>query len=364
MKTKQISLLLIVFFLIGCRPNAIRPESTSVPTTVKTSVEPTKKIKQRESAGVLLDYAFSPDGKRLAVFENTGIYIYDLNSMQESIFLEFDNADYTQIRSGAVAFSPDGKQIAVSEKFDEAEVSIWDLESKRPITTIQDLPAKHFITEIEFSPNGKSIVVRNTDTEADNCQGYIMDKMTLHDIENNKKIFEIEKCSIYPPIRFRFASNETVFFYSGSMSNEYSVYFVDTNSGQIISQYDLDWNKDGNFYDMSPDGKMHLIEKVENEKRITYILDSESKEVLSFIEGKIVIPYKENDFVVSSYLPNSEWSFWEGGKYKCTYSEIKLSPEIKTSANREVFMVMESETEFQIWKVSTCEVIGKLQFDK
>jgi WD40 repeat protein len=364
MKSKRISLLLIIFFLIGCRPNRIRPESASALTPAKTSIEPTKIIEQQKSARVLLDYAFSPDGKRLALFKNTGIYIYDLNSMQESIFLEFDNDVYTQIRSGAVAFSPDGKRIAISGKFDEAVVTIWDIESQMPITTIQDLPDKHFITEIGFSPNGKSLIVRNTYTEANNCQGYISDKMTLHDIENNKKIFEIEKCNIYPPIRFRFASNDTVFIYSGSMSNEYSVYFVDTNSGQIISRDDLDWSKDGNFYDISTDGKMCLIEKGDKEKRITYIIDSESNEVVASIEGKIVILYKENDFVVSSYVPNSEWSFWEDGIYKCTYSGIKLSPEIKTSANKEVFMVMESETEFQIWKVSTCEMIGKLQFDK
>lgn len=328
------------------------------------SIETLNEIIHSEGERVLLDYAFSPNGDRLALFDNSGVYIYNLITTQKTSFLEFDNSDYTTIRSGAVAFSPDGKQLAISGKFDETEITIWDIESQRSVITIQGLPDKHFITEIEFSPNAESLIVRNTNTEVGYCEGYILDKMTLHNIKNNKRIFEIEKCSIAPPIQFRFSSDETVFFYSGSMSNTHSVYFINSNTGQVISEKHLDSEKSGIFYDISPDGKIHLIRKGESVKTTTYFLDSKSNEVLSHVEGEIVLFYKENSFVVNSYTPNTEWSFWEGGKFKCTYSGVRLSRAPKTSANREVFMAMKSDKEFQIWRVSTCEIIDELQFYK
>lgn len=57
-------------------------------STVAANTDVVQSVGER----VLLDYAFSPTGDRLAVFDNTGVYIYDLNSMQKSSFLEFDTA--------------------------------------------------------------------------------------------------------------------------------------------------------------------------------------------------------------------------------------------------------------------------------
>ncbi|HKY53363.1 MAG TPA: hypothetical protein VJM08_03615, partial [Anaerolineales bacterium] len=144
----------------------------------------------------------------------------------------------------------------------------------------------------------------------------------------------------------------------------YSIYFIDSNTGHVVTKEDLDWAKHGNFYSVSSDGTMRFVEKVENEKRTTYILDSKSREVLTSIEGKIALMYHLNDFVINPSMPNSDWSFWEDSKFKCTYGGIQLSPEFKASANREVLMVMNSYTKYQIWKVPTCEMVGELQFDQ
>jgi WD40 repeat protein len=320
-----------------------------------------------ESKGevVLLDYAFSPSGDKLALFENSGVYIYDLRTMQRTGFLEFDSRDYTPIRSGAVAFSSDGKQLAISGKFDEAEVVIWDIESKEPATSILGLPKNHFVTEIEFSPNGNSILIRNTNTEVETCQGYISDRVILRSISEDKTLFEMDKCKIYPPLYFRFTDNERVFLYSGSMSAEHTVYFIDSNTGEMISQGVHYWTEAGHhFYDVSPDGNINLVEKFENGKHITHLLDSGSNNVLNSIEGKVVLLDTKSSFVVSSYNPDPQWSFWNDGKLICSYDGIKLSPEIKTSANRDVFAMRKSDIQLQVWKVSTCEMIGEFRFDK
>ena len=359
MKIKTIVILIAFVSLVSCT----QPPTESPAASKNEIVQSTGEI-------VLLDYAFSPSGDKLALFDNSGIYIYDLTSMQKTSFLEFDNSNYTTILSGAVAFSPDGKKLAISGKFDETEFTIWDIESQQPVTAIQGLPKNHFVTEIEFGPNGNSILIRDTNTEVENCQGYISDKVILRSIGENKNLFEMDKCKIYPPLYFRFTDNGRIFLYSGSMSAEHSVYFIESNTGKVISQSVHYWTDEGyHFYDVSPDGSINLVEKDYK----TYLLDSKSdnilnsiksNNVLSSIEGKVVLIYAENSFVVSSYNPNPQWSFWEDGKFKCAYNGVKLSPEIKTSTNREMFAVKESDTELQIWKVSTCEMVGKFQFDK
>jgi WD40 repeat protein len=318
-----------------------------------------------QSAGekVLLDFALSPDGNKLVTYENTGIYSYDLASMRKQVFTGFNNNNYTRIRSGAVAFSPDGEQLAISGKFNEAAITIWEVKSKSPTETIQGIPETFYVTEIMFSPNGKTILFRNTDTHSTNCQGDVKDRVILHNIEENKNIFEIDKCAIYPPIRFHFVGDNSVFFYFGEMSPKYTVFIVDSETGQISSQKELDWDRDGNFYDISPDGDMNLVEKNDNEKRLTYMLDSKTNEVLGTFEGKVIFLREAGGFVVSSYDQNSQWSFWENGEFKCVYNGIKQFPEIKTSADGEIFAMPASKS-LQIWKTSTCGLIGEIQFDK
>lgn len=359
MKFKTIVTLIAFVFLASC----------TVPPT-ESLVESKNEIIQSKGEVVLLDYAFSPSGDKLALFNNSGIYIYDLTTMQKTSFLEFDNSNYTTIRSGAVAFSPDGKQLAISGKFDETKVAIWDVESQKTVALIQGLPENLFVTEIEISPNGDTILIRDTNTEVENCQGYISDKVILRSIDEDKNLFEIDKCKIYPPLYFRFTDNGTMFLYSGSMSAEHTVYFIESNTGKIISQSVHYWTDEGyHFYDVSPDGNINLVEK----NYITYLLDAKSNNILNSIksnnilnsiEGKVVLIYAENSFIVSSYNPNPQWSFWKDGKSKCSYDGITLSPEIKTSANREVFAVMKSDVQLQVWKVSTCEMIGEFKFDE
>jgi WD40 repeat protein len=359
MKIKTIGILIVVISLLSC---------TQPPTELP--VLSNNETVQSKGEIVLLDYAVSPNSDKLALLDNTGVYIYDLTSIQKTSFLEFDNNDYTTILSGAVAFSADGKKLAISGKFDEAEITIWDIKSQKPVTSIKSLPKNHFVTEIEFSPNGNSILIRNTNTEIEKCQGYISDKVILQSVSENKVLFEMNQCRIYPPLYFRFTDNGEIFLYSGSMSAEHTVYFIESNTGKVISQSVHYWTEEGyHFYDVSPDGSLNLVEK--NYK--TYLLDSksddilnsiESKNVLNSVEGKVVLVYTENSFVVSSYNPNPQWFFWEDGKFKCAYNGVKLSPEIKTSTNREMFAIKNSNTELQIWKVSTCEMVRKFQFDK
>ena len=230
--------------------------------------------------------------------------------------------------------------------------------------TVHGLPDGYYVTEVEFSPNDEEILVRNTNREAMHCQGYGIDRVTLHVIHENTQIFQMDKCVIYPPLRFDFIDNDSLFLYAGTMSPEYTIYFVDTNTGKIIRQENLNWGDNGNFYGISPDGKMFLVETGIDGKRITQLVDSFSNHVLDSVEGKIRIIHGAGSYVIESYDSNTDWILWESDALKCSFDGVRQSHAIKTSRSGDVFALVESETHLQIWKVSTCKLIGELLFDR
>ncbi len=372
MKPKIYTLCVAVFCLCSCQsPSVDQAPTTEVFPSPTSFVSPTNTGEETENnlpKTVLLGYALAWDGKTLATYTNTGIYFYDLPTMKKSIFLEFEDSEYSDLRSGGIAFSPDNKLIAISGKFKDSPITIWDIKTKKAPTHIYSLPIYslpngHYVTEIEFSPNGQTLAVRNTYPVSMRCEAP-EDKLTLIDLSSASILFEIDKCVIYPPIQFRFTYDDRIFLYFGSMSPAYSIYWVDSNTGEVISKESLEWSDNEHFYDVSPDGKKYLVEDFSNEKRKTKILDSQSNEILKTIEGKILSFYKENGFVISSYTSNPQWSFWEEDKSKCIYDGVENSPQHKISQNGEIFVVMQSYTEYQIWDVPTCSMIGQLQFDE
>jgi WD40 repeat protein len=366
MKLKLKSLCAIVFWLVSCQGLPVEQEPTAEMTpSITPFVIPTnaaEEIKENPLKIVLLDYALSWDGKVLATYTNTGVHFYDLPSMKNSLFLEFEDGNYSEIRSGAIAFSPNDEQVAISGKFKDSPIAIWDIKTKKVLTYLYSLPNGSFVTEIEFSPNGKTLAIRNT-FPLSSCESP-EDKFTLIDLSKDTTLFEINKCVIYPPIQFRFTFNDRIFLYLGSMSPAYSIYWVDSNSGNVISKEDLEWIDNEHFYDVSLDGKKYLVEDFSGEKRVTKILDSQSNKTLKIIEGRIQSFYKENGFITSSYTSNPQWSFWEEDKPKCIYDGVTNSPQHKISQNGEILVVMKSYTEYQIWNVPTCSMIGQLQFDE
>ncbi|MFN8435348.1 MAG: WD40 repeat domain-containing protein [Anaerolineales bacterium] len=367
MKSKIYALCVAMFCLSSCQNPSVAQVSTmevfpsSTPPVTQTYTN--KESENNQPKTVLLGYALSWDGKTLATYTNTGIYFYDLPTMRKTNFLEFDNSEYSDLRSGGIAFSPDNKQIAVSGKSKDQPVVIWDIKTKKALTYFYSLPNGHYVTEIEFSPNGKTLAIRNTYPVSMRCEAP-EDKFTLIDLSEDTTLFELDKCVIYPPIQFRFTYDDRIFLYFGSMSPAYSIYWVESNIGKVISKENLEWTDNEHFYDVSPDGKKYLVEDFSNETRVTKILDSQSNKTLKTIEGRIQSFYKENGFITSSYTSNPQWSFWEEDKPKCIYDGVTNSPQHKISQNGEILVVMKSYTEYQIWNVPTCSMIGQLQFDE
>ena len=131
MKVKGIQIL--VFFTISmltaCEvaPSTTPLDISVIPNKVTEEMNITAQIndeKIQKESDRILDFALSPDGDVIAIYKNTGIYLYNLSAMEMTPFVEFDNSDYSKLNSGAVAFSHNGRLIAISGKFSNQEISI------------------------------------------------------------------------------------------------------------------------------------------------------------------------------------------------------------------------------------------------
>ena len=99
--------------------------------------------------------AYSPDGTALASGGDYQVKIWDATS-GEAIFSLPIEAIIME-----VAFSPDGRQLAVAVQGGTAEV--WDLGARQKTLTISVSDSEHWVTNIAYSPDGKRLATASTD---------------------------------------------------------------------------------------------------------------------------------------------------------------------------------------------------------
>ncbi|RKU09787.1 hypothetical protein C6503_20640 [Candidatus Poribacteria bacterium] len=96
---------------------------------------------------------YSPDGTRLAIATNIGVWLYDAQS-GEAIALLAKDTTFSQPSFNAafsVAFSPDGKTLASAGW----HINLWDVETGQHLETLhREVGAKPIVA---FSPDGKTL---------------------------------------------------------------------------------------------------------------------------------------------------------------------------------------------------------------
>ena len=112
----------------------------------------------RFGRGQILDLAYSPDGKLLAVTTYIGIWLFDANSGEELALLTgYTNEDFKGYTGNAshystVSFSQDGK-LLVSPGWD-GKVRVWDVPNRKLISTIRGYHRSALLT-----PDGKTLAI-------------------------------------------------------------------------------------------------------------------------------------------------------------------------------------------------------------
>jgi len=110
--------------------------------------------KARLGKGGIGEIAYSPDGNRLAVANNIGIWIYDAHSL---IALDLLIGHTDEIIS--IAFSPNGRTLASSSY--DGTVQLWDVNTDTLKSTLIG-PTKR-VTSIAFSPDGTLLAGGSSD---------------------------------------------------------------------------------------------------------------------------------------------------------------------------------------------------------
>ena len=98
----------------------------------------------RWGKGPVSQVAFSPDGRLLAVASSLGVYIYDVQTLEQRAFWE------TPARVNSVAFSPDGRLLAWG--LSDGTVHLWRVADRTLLRTVAE--HKYGVSSVDFSPGG------------------------------------------------------------------------------------------------------------------------------------------------------------------------------------------------------------------
>ena len=323
---------------------------------------------------MLLDFALSPDGTKLAVYLNTGIFLYDIETLDYTTFEEFKSDKYySQLNSlgeyypslsapGAIAFSPDGNEIAISGKFQDELIRIYNWKTKTSLKVVADYPNGNFVRELEYSPDGSTLLVRSTyPLSVLHCEN-TEDSLTLISLNPpsdfiTKNLFEIPSCK-YAPIEFHFTDSNHLFFVQVSESNKYWMYDIDTQTGNILQFDEYDVNVNGTIYDFSQSGKLVATREYSIEGQVnTKLLDLKTKNILLTIPGQVILLKDENRFLV--YASDNQLRLQENDSVLCKFDGFEYL-HMKVSRNTNVIAVITRNKSIQVWDIPSCKIINTI----
>jgi hypothetical protein len=136
----------------------------------------------------------------------------------------------------------------------------------------------------------------------------------------------------------------------------------DSNTGQHISDFSsTDKEIFRIYYDVSPDGET----VVGGGGGISSLVNIDTEEE-TIIQGHIFLLNDKNNFLVQNPSPTYLY-FSENDEAKCTYPGIYYGPltdRVRVSTAKNIFGSYNFEKhEFQVWKISNCELLYSLSVD-
>jgi len=362
MKIKSIfHALLIVIFLSACAPT-VTVIPTAAPISTTTPLYEDK----------ILDTALSTDGNKLAIYENTGVYIYDTETLSKTVFQDFGNLYYGKNKdkepSGAVAFSLDGNIIAISGKFPDTPVDLWDLRTGQYIMSIYDIPTAYQVTKVQFGPDDKSIFVRSDYDWTMRCENadanFALHKLDFPDSHQATKLFSTDLCQVIPSGFIRFTDKNEFLLFVQLMGPEYWVTALDivptaTAQKQVFESMN-------ELYDISPSGKIYAFLGIQDNILITNLVEAETSKVLRTIPYRVKLLGDENRFLIRDFSSvDSEWGLWENESVTCNFEGLTSSKfGWELSGNEQAFVTISSNKDVIIWNVSDCSIKNVLHFGR
>lgn len=387
MKSQYISLLSILFIITACSSGTstavVEPTGSTILVTEPTTVKTVKPTAETKTEVVLLDFGISPDGKNLAVYLNTGVYLYDVATMEKTAFYEFESDEYySKLNAGAtiyppfgapgaLAFSPDGSEIAISGKFQDEYIAVWDLRTHEIVNHIANYPNGNYVRELAYHPNGETILIRSTYPLSQlHCvdMGGSEDTLTLVSLASKSNLFEAKVCNRYFRIESHFSENNTMSLYYYGESPFHQVRIIDAQTGNIIQENEFDARVDGLAYDLSSNGKVVAVSDTSNSSDgmfRTTLVDTTTRDKLLSLAGMVDFLDDENRFLLYS---QGQLQLQESGNIVCVFNGIeyyqayaRVSGDSGTIASL-TFDNRTFQNSIQIWDIPSCKLITTIPF--
>lgn len=105
----------------------------------------------RIGKGGINDMKLSPDGKRLAVGTDIGVWIYDAHTGNEISLLKVKPRGVQTVN--CIAFAPDGNTLAIGNWVLGGAVELWDVNKGELITVMKERIGS--VKSLQFSPDGR-----------------------------------------------------------------------------------------------------------------------------------------------------------------------------------------------------------------
>ena len=363
MKTKIIiTAMLVNIILASCMPVV-----KAIPTEKNIFLTTTPSSKNK-----IFDIALSADGNKLAIYANTGVYIYDTTTLSKKVVRDFSDLNYDKYKgiepSGAIAFRSDGNTIAISGKFPDTPVDLWDLRTNQYLMSIYDIPPAYQVTKIQFSPDGKSIFIRSNYDWSMRCEqadaNFALHMLTFSDSPKATKVFSTDICQTIPMGFIRFTDSNRLLVFVQLMGPKYLVTTIDIApraTSQEIAHENLD-----ELYDISPTGKIYAFIGSQDNSRITRLIDAETSKVLRTIPYRVKLLGDENRFLVRDFFAlDGKWGLWENERIMCSFdklTDLKFGWELSEKGQN--FVTISSNSDVIIWNVSDCSIKNVLHFGK
>ena len=159
---------------------------------------------------------FSPDGTRLAVGTDVGVWVYDVPSGEETaLFTEHAG------QVNALAFSKDEKMLA-SGGFNNPVIQLWDLETDSKLTTLKSAERYEAITALTFSEDNTRLMSLDK-----------FGKITHWDVATGKRLSnKSRKVNSYEAVT---VSQDGTTFATGN--REGKIYLSDSTTGRLLASF-------------------------------------------------------------------------------------------------------------------------------
>ncbi len=391
---KTISIILLVFWLVGCAPRPptgpIVRDAPTLPTVTPAAMdtsfyaelEPISpanvaqlELLDRWGRGFVSDLDISPDGTLLVVSTSTGLYAYDTHAWQERAFTDNFIDDWIPMSYGqkpvAVAFSPNGKYLAIAGDL-YGQIGIWNLQKDRTESVFYNLMSDYSITHVAFSQDSQQVIVTSNGF-SDLCEGY-GGVFQLYDVQRGDMLYYQHFCDEALAYSFRVVSDGRVFFtgYDPSMSDPALVTrIVEASTGSVLETIlDDPYDSYGTLVDVSADGSVVAVQTCRNGKSLTDLINFKTSGLINSIEGDVLFMPETDYFLAKDWKSRAPWELKDyDDRTICTYVDDGVRLLLDT-LSRSHFIVRGDylatwsswNQEIQIWNTTDCRLIHRIPF--